>query len=67
MAALRLATKLAFERFDFERLQAGIIDWNQASCRVAEKAGYTLEARLHRHVFTDEQIADLLVYVRLRA
>ena len=66
-AALRLATTLALERFDFERLQAGIIDWNLASCRVAGKAGYTFEARLRRHVFKDDQIADLLVYVRLRA
>jgi RimJ/RimL family protein N-acetyltransferase len=65
-AALRLATDLAFERFDFVRLQAGIIDWNAASCRVAQKAGYTLEARLRRHVFKDEQLPDLLVYARLR-
>jgi RimJ/RimL family protein N-acetyltransferase len=66
-AALRLATDIAFERFDFARLQAGIIDWNPASCRVAEKAGYAFEARLRRHVFKDDQLADLLLYVRLRA
>jgi ribosomal-protein-alanine N-acetyltransferase len=65
-AALRLATEIAFEHFDFVRLQAGIIDWNAASCRVVEKAGYVFEARLRRHIFKDGQISDLLLYVRLR-
>jgi RimJ/RimL family protein N-acetyltransferase len=66
-AALCMATDIAFEQFDFVRLQAGIIDSNLASCRVAEKAGYAFEARLRRHVFKDAQISDMLVYVRLRA
>ena len=65
-AALRLATDIAFTQYDFVRLQAGILDWNAASCRVAEKAGYTLEARLRCHVLKDGRICDELIYVRLR-
>jgi RimJ/RimL family protein N-acetyltransferase len=65
-AALRMATEHAFAHYDFERLQAGILDWNTRSFRVAEKAGYAFEARLRRHVWKDGEVCDLLLYVRLR-
>ncbi len=64
--ALRLLTDYAFEHFDFERLQAGVLDWNPASRRVLEKAGYRLESRQQRAAFKDGVIADLWLYVRLR-
>ena len=65
-AALRLASDFAFDAFDFVRLQAGVMSWNTRSCRVAEKAGYVLEARLQQHVFKDGQFCDLLIHVRFR-
>jgi ribosomal-protein-alanine N-acetyltransferase len=33
---------------------------------VLEKAGYTLEGRLRRHVYKDGQVIDSLLYARLR-
>ena len=36
--ALRRHTALAFAEMDFVRLQAGVLAWNPASCRVLEKA-----------------------------
>ena len=64
-AALRIATDVACSpAFDFIRIQAGIMSWNPASCRVAEKCGYTLEARLKKAVFKDEAVCDYLIYVR---
>jgi len=62
--AVKRATDQAFEDFDFVRLQAGVLEWNPASCRVLEKAGYALECRLARHIYKDGSICDQLVYVR---
>ncbi len=64
--ATRRLTDYAFATFDFERIEAGVIDWNPASARVLEKAGYTLESRQARSIFKDGEIADLLIYVKLR-
>ena len=36
--------------------------WNTASCRVLEKAGYVLEARLRRSAIKDGVITDQLQY-----
>jgi len=64
--ALRRATAQAFDEFDFVRLQAGVLAWNPASCRVLEKVGYALEARLQKQVYKDGEVCDLLLYVLLR-
>lgn len=64
--ALTMVSALAFQSYDFVRLQATVIAWNPASCRVAEKAGYSFEARMRNAVWKDQQLSDLLVYVRLR-
>jgi RimJ/RimL family protein N-acetyltransferase len=65
--ALRLVTRYAFERFDYERLEAYVLAWNPASCRVLEKAGYTLEGRQRNGAFKDGQLVDTWLYARLRA
>jgi RimJ/RimL family protein N-acetyltransferase len=63
--ALRRATAVALgPEFDFVRVQAGILGWNRASCRVAEKCGYTLEATLQRGAYKDGEVCDYLIYVR---
>jgi len=65
-AALQALTGYAFEQFDLVRIDAGVFEWNPASCRVLEKAGYVQEARLRRSVFKDGHIIDRLIYARLR-
>jgi RimJ/RimL family protein N-acetyltransferase len=44
--AVRALAEYAFAETDLERLQARVYEWNPASCRVLEKAGFTQEARL---------------------
>jgi len=65
-AAVKALSTYAFTSFDLHRLQADVFDWNRASARVLEKAGYTLEARLRRNIIKDGRIADTLLYARLR-
>src|SRR5213592_1440839 len=64
--ALRAVTEYAFATFDLCRLQAGVFEWNPASMRVLEKAGYTLEARHRRNVTKDGQTLDRVVYALVR-
>ena len=63
---LAMATEIAFRDFDFERLQATVVEWNDRSCRVLEKVGYELEARLARGTFKDGVVCDAWLYARLR-
>ena len=64
--ALRAVTEYAFTTFDLCRLQAGVFEWNPASMRVLEKAGYTLEARHRKNVTKDGQTIDRVVYALVR-
>jgi RimJ/RimL family protein N-acetyltransferase len=64
--AVRLVTTYAFERFDFERLEAEVLDWNPASRRVLEKAGYERECRQRRRIVKDGELLDGWLYVQLR-
>ena len=64
--ALRAFSEWAWATTDLERLHAGVFDWNPASARVLEKAGYTLEGRLRRSVIKDGKLIDQLIYARLR-
>jgi RimJ/RimL family protein N-acetyltransferase len=64
--ALGLLTDYAFEKFGLARLHAGVFDWNPASARVLEKAGYSLEARMRRAIIKEGQILDRLNYVMVR-
>ncbi len=64
--ALRAITEYAFTTFDLCRLHAGVFEWNPASMRVLEKAGYTLEARHRKNVTKDGETIDRLVYALVR-
>jgi ribosomal-protein-alanine N-acetyltransferase len=64
--AVIAASAYAFAALDIDRLHAGVFEWNPASCRVLEKAGFRLEARLRKSVFKDGRTIDRLLYVRFR-
>jgi [ribosomal protein S5]-alanine N-acetyltransferase len=65
-AALTEMTRYAFAEFPLERIQALVFEWNPASRRVLEKAGYALEAQLARYVVKDGRLGDAYLYARLR-
>ena len=64
--ALRAVTEYAFRTFDICRLEAGVFEWNPASARVLEKAGYELEGRLRKNVTKDGQTIDQFLYAMVR-
>jgi len=66
-AAVEFISEYAFRTFPIHRLQASVFDWNPASARVLEKAGFTLEGRQRRAVVKDGREGDLLLYARLAA
>jgi ribosomal-protein-alanine N-acetyltransferase len=66
-AAVRAAAPFWMNERDLERLEAGVYDWNPASGRVLEKAGFTFESRQRRKIIKGGRVCDLLVYARLRA
>jgi [ribosomal protein S5]-alanine N-acetyltransferase len=60
--ALAAVTSYAIERHGLTRLFAVPFAANLASCRVLEKAGYVLEARLRRSAIKNGEIVDQLQY-----
>jgi ribosomal-protein-alanine N-acetyltransferase len=60
--ALTALTKYAIDTHGLTRIYALPFAWNLASCRVLEKAGYILEARLRRSAIKDGQITDQMQY-----
>jgi RimJ/RimL family protein N-acetyltransferase len=65
-AAVEFITSYAFSGLPVDRLQAGVFDWNPASARVLEKAGFQQEGRLRRAVVKEGRVGDLLLYGKLR-
>jgi RimJ/RimL family protein N-acetyltransferase len=59
-------TEHALSNYDLCRLYAHVFDWNAASARVLEKAGYTFEGRLKKSVTKDGQTIDQLMYAMIR-
>lgn len=64
--ALIAVTEYAFSSHDLCRLYANVFDWNLASARVLEKAGYLLEGRQRKSVTKDGQTIDQLMYATIR-
>jgi [ribosomal protein S5]-alanine N-acetyltransferase len=60
--ALVAVTAHAIATHGLSRVYAVPFAWNGASCRVLEKAGYLLEARLRRSAIKDGRIVDQLQY-----
>jgi RimJ/RimL family protein N-acetyltransferase len=59
-------TEWSFENFELCRIYASVFAWNQASCRVLEKAGYQLEGRLRQSGVKDGRVVDGLLYATVR-
>ena len=64
--ALIAVTDHAFSNYDVCRLYAHVFDWNRASSRVLEKAGYEFEGRMKKSVTKDGQTIDQLMYAKVR-
>ena len=64
--ALIAVTDYAFSNYDVCRLYAHVFDWNRASARVLEKAGYEFEGRMKKSVTKDGQTIDQLMYAVIR-
>jgi RimJ/RimL family protein N-acetyltransferase len=60
--ALAAVTRYAIAQHQLTRMFAVPFAFNAASCRVLEKAGYVLEARLRRSAIKDGQIVDQFQY-----
>jgi RimJ/RimL family protein N-acetyltransferase len=64
--AVTVVTGYGLGELGLVRVYAAIFEWNAASARVLEKAGYVLEARHRRAVVKDGEIIDELMYARVR-
>jgi RimJ/RimL family protein N-acetyltransferase len=60
--ALAAVTRHAIATHKLTRVYALPFAWNAASCRVLEKAGYVLEARLRRSAIKNGAITDQMQY-----
>jgi RimJ/RimL family protein N-acetyltransferase len=65
--ALRALAAHAFADTDLVRLEARVYEWNAASCRVLEKAGFAREGRLRHAAQKDGQLIDAFLYARTRS
>ena len=64
--AVRALTEYAFAHLDLVRLYATVFEWNPASARVLENAGYAYEGRLRKSVTKDGKTIDQLLYAIVR-
>ncbi len=64
--AVRALSEWVFATTPLVRLYAHVFDWNPASARVLEKAGFTLEGRMRRSVIKEGAIIDQLMYSIVR-
>jgi RimJ/RimL family protein N-acetyltransferase len=65
--ALAAVTRYAIDTHALTRIYAVPFAWNAASCRVLEKAGYVLEARLRHSAVKDGQLLDQMQYAFIAA
>lgn len=64
--ALIAVTDHAFANYDLCRIYAHVFEWNPASARVLEKAGYAFEGRMRKSVTKEGQTIDKLIYAIIR-
>ena len=59
-------TRYAFETLGMARVYAEVFEWNPASMRVLEKAGYVKEGVLRKSAYKNRQIIDQVLYAKVR-
>lgn len=64
--AVQEMTQYAFKYFDIHRLYAGVFEYNPASMRVLEKAGFHFETILYQSVFKEGKLWNEHIYVKFR-
>ena len=64
--SLKVLTEYAFTELGLVRLYATVLEWNPASARVLEKAGYEYEGLLRKSAIKDGQIMDQWLYAKVR-
>ncbi len=64
--AVQALTAFGFEQLDLLRVSAKVFEWNPASRRVLEKAGFSLEGRERKAISKDGQIIDQFLYAIVR-
>ena len=62
---LPAVTQYAAKEHNLTRIYAVPYEWNIASFRVLEKAGYIHEGRMHRSAIKDGKIIDQLLYAHV--
>jgi [ribosomal protein S5]-alanine N-acetyltransferase len=60
--ALRAVTSFAIKEHNLRRVYAVPYEWNAASFRVLEKAGFVLEGRMRKSAIKDGKVLDQLLY-----
>lgn len=65
-AAVGIALKQIWSRFDLKRLEASVFSWNPASMRVLEKSGFVREGVLRQRACKDGELVDCVMYAALR-
>lgn len=65
-AALRQACEWVFAQTDILRIYAEPYAFNAASCRILEKAGFSLEGIMRAHAFKNGRVLDMKLYARIR-
>ena len=61
-SALKSVTDYAIKTHNLCRVYAVPYEWNHASFRVLEKAGYKLEGRMRKSAIKEDKIIDMLLY-----
>ena len=64
--AVQAVTGYAFESLGMSRVHAEVFEWNHASMRVLEKAGFTREGVSKSSAFKDRALIDQVVFARSR-
>jgi RimJ/RimL family protein N-acetyltransferase len=64
--AVVAVTGYAFETLGMERVHAEVFEWNTASMRVLEKAGFVKEGVLSKSAIKDRKVIDQVVFARVR-
>ncbi len=65
-SAVRQACKYVFDRTDIIRIFAEPYDYNTASCRVLEKAGFQFEGTLRSNAFKNGRVLDMNMYALVK-